>query len=213
MTAFDIFVLITLGLSALYGLSRGLTVEVLSVGAWLVALIALKILFTPVSHWLRHEIGSDAGGDIAALLMILFVTVALVRLAARFVGGQIKDSALAPIDRLGGAGFGLMRGLIIVSLAYMFLGLFLDKENLPDWIRQSKTEGIVAISANSLSDFIGWVRTDGRNALEGHVSGFGLSPENPDSELQAPDNDGYSEEERKELDELFKKSEDKEVNI
>ncbi|MEX6723895.1 CvpA family protein [Parapedomonas caeni] len=208
MTAFDIFVLAIVGLSGLYGISRGLVVELLSLGAWIAAILALKLLFTPISHWMRDSIGSDAGGDIAALVLIVLVTVALVRLAATLLGNRVKSSALAPLDRLGGGAFGMARGLIIVSFAYMFLGLFLDHDEMPDWIAGAKTYGVVSTSANLVSDFIGWVREEHGEEGDGEmVNGMLLPPDHP------PAGDGYSDRERRELDKLFEKSSDKEVDI
>lgn len=208
MTAFDIFFFVIVGLSGLYGISRGLVTEVLSLGAWVAAILALKLLFTPVSVWMRESIGSDAGGDIATLILIVGVTVALVRLAANALGRQVKSSALAPIDRLGGGGFGALRGLIVVCFAYMFLGLFLDRNEMPDWIATAKTHDVVASSSDALADFVGWVRAEhAKPELEGAHAGI-IDPEAPVLE-----DEGYSDSERQELDELFQKSAEQEVHI
>ncbi|MCH8684945.1 CvpA family protein [Pedomonas mirosovicensis] len=208
MTAFDIFFFVIVGLSGLYGISRGLVMEVLSVGAWVAAIIALKFLFTPVSEWMRQSIGSDAGGDLAALVLIILVTVALVRLIGMSLSRRVKGSALAPIDRLGGGGFGVLRGLIVICFIYMFLGLFLDRHQLPNWIGEAKTHGVVETSSDALSNFIGWVRNDHSHAGDYDFSAGVIDPDAPLLE-----DDGYTDQQRRELNELFQKSSDSEVKI
>lgn len=208
MTAFDIFFFVIVGLSGLYGISRGLVLEVLSVGAWVAAILALKLLFSPVSEWMRQSIGSDAGGDLAALALILIVTVALVRLVASSLSRRIKGSPLAPLDRLGGGGFGMLRGLIIVCFIYMFMGLFLDRHQLPTWIGQARTHDVVAGSSDALSDFIGWVGSE-----HGHDSGYGMNAGIIDPDAPVLSDDGYTDQQRRELNELFQKSAEYEVKI
>lgn len=208
MTAFDIFFFVIVGLSGLYGISRGLVHEVVGVGAWVAAILALKILFTPVSVWMRASIGSDAGGDLAALALILIVTIALVRLLGSSLSRSVKGSALAPVDRLGGGGFGVLRGLIIICFIYMFLGLFLDRNELPNWIGEARTHDVVASSTEALSDFIGWVREE-----HDSVDAFGMNAGVIDPEAPALNNDGYTDQQRRELNELFQKSSKYEVQI
>lgn len=208
MTAFDIFFFVIVGLSGLYGISRGLVHEVVGVGAWVAAIVALKFTFTPVSEWMRQSIGSDAGGDIAALVLIILVTVALVRLLGRGFSRSVKGSALAPIDRLGGGGFGVLRGLIVVCFIYMFLGLFLDRHQLPNWIGEAKTHDVVASSTDVLSGFIGWVQEE---HAQDHGFGFNAGVINP--EAPALGTDGYTDQQRRELNELFQKSAEYEVQI
>lgn len=208
MTAFDIFFFVIVGLSGLYGISRGLVHEVVAVGAWVVAIIALKLLFGPVSEWMRQSIGSDAGGDLAALALIVIVTVALVRLIGNTLSRGVKGSPLAPVDRLGGGGFGVLRGLIVVCFIYMFLGLFLDRHELPNWIGEARTHDVVASSTNVLSDFIGWVQDD---HVHEDAFGFNAGVINPEAPPLA--DDGYTDQERRELNELFQKSAEYEVKI
>ncbi len=208
MTAFDIFFFVIVGLSGLYGISRGLVHEVVGVGAWVVAIFALKILFAPVSEWMRASIGSDAGGDLAALLLIVIVTIALVRLIGGSLSRSVKGSALAPIDRLGGGGFGVLRGLIVICFIYMFLGLFLDRHELPNWIGEARTHDVVASSSEALSDFIGWVQEE-----HGDEDSFGFNAGVIDPDAPILNDDGYSDQERRELNELFEKSSKYEVQI
>ena len=208
MTAFDIFFFVIVGLSGLYGISRGLVHEVVGVGAWVVAILALKLLFTPVSVWMRESIGSDAGGDLAALALIIIVTVALVRLIGSSLSRGVKGSPLAPIDRLGGGGFGVLRGLIVVCFIYMFLGLFLDRHELPDWIGEARTHDVVASSTEALSDFIGWVQEE-----HGDEDAFGMNAGVIDPDAPVLNDDGYTDQQRRELNDLFQKSSEHEVQI
>ena len=142
------------------------------------------------------------------LALIIIVTVALVRLIGSSISRGVKSSPLAPVDRLGGGGFGVLRGLIVICFIYMFLGLFLDRHELPNWIGEAKTHDVVASSTDVLSDFIGWVQDEHE-----HEDAFGLNAGVIDPEAPPLSDDGYTDQERRELNELFQKSAEYEVQI
>ena len=158
MTAFDIFFTVVVGLSALFGLSRGLISEAVGLGAWIVALIVLRFLFSPASLWMRDSIGSNAGGDLAALVLIVVVTVVLVRFIGSMISGKVKESFLAPVDRGFGLVFGILRGLLLMAFVFLGMRMFIGLDNMPDWVREARTYPVVATSADAVSHFIGSIR-------------------------------------------------------
>lgn len=213
MATFDIVFLLVVGLSALFGFMRGLVVEALGLGAWVVALLALKLFFTPVSAWLRASMESAPLGDIAALLLIVGVTVALVRLAAGFLGKGVQNSVLGPFDRALGGVFGFVRGLVMLSFVYLAFVFLLGRENVPTWIAGSMSFPLVDRSATVLRDFIGAIG-------EGRLERAELPPGHPPlDDAAGPDRaddeagDGYSDADRRALEKLFEKNRDKGVGI
>lgn len=210
MTPFDIVVLCVVGISALYALSRGFVTELLSLAAWVGALIMVRFLFTPVSQWLRTWFDSPALADVAALVGTFAVSFALLRWVATFAGGKVKDSPLGPVDRLGGALFGMVRGLLVVSLAYLALGLLVDEADFPDWIATAKTQPIVSSSAQVLRTVTAAVRDrrPGDPLLPGMPWHGQMVPDGEGrlDPLQDPA-DGYTDAERRALDELLRQEE------
>ena len=119
-------------LSALVGLFRGLTFELLSLAGWFAAWFA-ALWFGPVlaAYLPIGETGSTlnrVAGFASAFVVVLLVW----GLAARAVARLVRATPLRPIDRLLGAVFGLARGVLVLLalaavLAYTPLG------RLPAW--------------------------------------------------------------------------------
>jgi len=112
--AVDWVLLAVLGLSVLIGLWRGLVFEVLSLLGWVVAYFAAQ-WFAPVTA--QHLPVGTPGSALnhAAGFVVTFVAVLIVwALAARLVRLLITASPLSVIDRVLGAGFGLLRGLVLL---------------------------------------------------------------------------------------------------
>jgi membrane protein required for colicin V production len=190
MTPFDSVVLVVVGLSALFALSRGFVTELLSLLGWVGAFIGLRLFFAPVSVWMRGFIESKPMADIATLLLLFFGLLLFFRFVAGFLGDKVKQTSVGIVDRVMGAAFGALRGLLIVSLAYAALMLLLDREQMPDWVRGSKTEPLIAFGADTVTSFARTVRGT-RPKPPGDTAETG-NPESPFG--------GYSPEERQELD-------------
>lgn len=160
MSPFDLVVLVVVGLSALYALSRGLVTELLSLLAWVGTLIVLRFGFAPLAGYMRGFVESGAVADVGTLLLLMIGSFALFRLAARWIGSEVRESLIGPLDRLAGAAFGVARGLIIVSLGFMALEFFVSRDGLPDWIATAKTRPAVEWSADAVSGFIRYARAE-----------------------------------------------------
>lgn len=190
MTPFDIVVLVVVGLSALFALSRGFVTELLSLLGWVGAFIGLRLFFAPVSAWMRASISSPAGADVLTLLLLFFGLLMLFRFIAGFLGNKIKQTSVGIVDRIMGAAFGAVRGVLIVSLGYAAVMLLLDRENMPDWVRGSKTEPLIAFGADTVTSFARTVRGSRHSAPDDATEA--TAPESPFG--------GYSPEQRQELD-------------
>lgn len=118
----DALLLLVLGGSVLLGVLRGLVFEVLSLLGWLVAWWCAQAWADPVgallpfgaaSQMLRHSVG----------FVLCFVAVLLGwRLLTWLVQQIIKATPLAPLDRVLGAIFGLLRGGVIALVIVLVLG-------------------------------------------------------------------------------------------
>ena len=122
----DIGLLAFLALSAVVGLLRGFVFEVLSLAAWFVAYFAA----TQAAGWAAPYIPMGAPGSALnrGLAFTAVFVVALIGwgLVARLVRGLIRATPLNPIDRIFGAGFGLLRGtvaLLVLAVAVGFTPL------------------------------------------------------------------------------------------
>ncbi|MEY4755081.1 MAG: hypothetical protein RJA44_2756 [Pseudomonadota bacterium] len=112
----DVLLLVVLIASMLLGLWRGVAYEVLSLFGWLLAWLLAQAWGPDVA--LRLPLGSPGSAlRLGAGFLATFVGVLVLwRLITWLVQQLLQASPLAPLDRALGAGFGLLRGLLIVLL-------------------------------------------------------------------------------------------------
>ena len=73
MTALDIIVILLVGGGAVMGGLRGFVTEVLSLFAWVLAILAVKFFHTPLSDMLTGPVGNGAGAATLAFLTYNFL--------------------------------------------------------------------------------------------------------------------------------------------
>ena len=160
MTGFDIGVLVVVGFGAVTGFLRGFVQEVLALGAWAVALIAIHYAHTPLSLVLEAYVGSKFGAAaVLAFALLLFVPYIVVKLIAGRIGAASRNSFLGPVDRVIGFGFGAVKGMLIAVIGFSILVLGYDTvwgiNGRPDWITQSRTYPFINASSDALVRMIG----------------------------------------------------------
>ena len=159
LTAFDIIVLIAVGGAALLGLKRGFVAEVLSVGAWVAAVIALKLFHSPLTQALTGTIGTVSGAAVLAFALLTGGTIFLGRLVANAIGRRTRTSVLGPVDRGLGFGFGAVKGVIGASLAFLLVALVMDtvgggRTRRPAWMTTSRTYTLLDSTSASIADVL-----------------------------------------------------------
>ena len=119
----DALLLGVLLLSTLVGVVRGLVYEMLSVVGWFAAYFAAQWLTPEVAPYIPvGESGSSLNHG--AAFAITFVAALIVwGLAARLLRMLIRATPLSLLDRLLGAGFGFIRGMIVLLALATVIGL------------------------------------------------------------------------------------------
>lgn len=160
LTAFDILVLVILAGGAVRGLVRGFVAEVISLGALIAALFALRLFHTPFSLWLSEAVGTESGGAMLAFVILVGgIWGAGKALGARLGKATRKSAVIGPADRLLGGGFGMLKGLLTASVFYMVFTLAYDvafgaDEPRPAWLRESRTYPLMRATGSALSGII-----------------------------------------------------------
>lgn len=227
MTLFDGIVIAVLAISSVLALLRGFTNEVLSILAWVVGALAALWLFpyaTPIFH---SFIGTQWLAAVAAALAIFIIGYLLVAaFTMRWADHMLALFEQAEtLDKTLGFLFGLVRGLLIVTVAYLFFAwLVPNPADQPDWIRNAKLRPLVESSAATL--FTLAPSDPGR--LLPHISGNQSRTTAPERQTVAPQaapaanppadtgaksgadtagTAGYNSSERRGLDRLFENTE------
>jgi len=158
MTGFDIIVLLIVGVAAVGGFMRGFVQEVLSLASWLLAIFAIRYLHTDLTAFLFDYIGTPSGAAVLAFVLLLLIPYAAMKLIAGRAGRASRASVLGPIDRVLGFGFGAVKGVIIVVMAFSLLVLGYDTvwgpSGRPTWITTSRSYPFVNASADAMVQLI-----------------------------------------------------------
>jgi membrane protein required for colicin V production len=174
MTGFDIIVLVVIGIGAIGGFLRGFVQEILSLVAWILAVFAIRYLHTDLSEWLFQWIGTPSGASVLAFVLLLLIPYAAMKLIAGRIGEASRASFLGPIDRVLGFGFGVLKGAIIVVMAFSVLVLGYDTiwgpKGRPTWITNARTYRTVDAAAEEMVQLIAQRREELRKSEAG-ISG------------------------------------------
>jgi membrane protein required for colicin V production len=148
----DLCVFAVLLLSGLLAFLRGFVSEVFSIAAWVGAFVAAAYGYIPATPLATELTGID--GVVAEFLAggVIFVAAVIVlSTTVRILCGLLKLASLGAVDRSLGFLFGLLRGAVLVFLAYlMFLIFGPEPANHPSWLKQAKTAPIAAEGAQVL---------------------------------------------------------------
>ena len=175
LTALDMITLLLVGGGLVLGLLRGLVTELLSLATWVAAVIALKLLHDPVSDALTGRVGTGPGAAVLAFALIFGIVFIAGKLIARQVGGAARKSAVGPIDRVLGGGFGALKGLIFATLLYLAVNLLYDTgygrtAERPQWMANSRTYPLLNASGRAIVDFVEARRNRSVVADEGNAA-------------------------------------------
>ena len=127
--------------SGLLALARGLTRELLSLGAWAAAAGAawfatkqkpIMDLVTPHVDPSKPQLAQVIVAAGAFIVTLVILSIIGVKISDRVV-----DSGAGAIDRTLGFFYGLARGLIFVSICYLFYSWLLPVEKQEDWVRNA----------------------------------------------------------------------------
>lgn len=138
--------------SLLLGVWRGLVYEVMSVLSWIAAFFLAQWFASDVGHKLPL---SGAGETVryAAGFAVVFVGSVLVGgLVAVLVKKLFAAIGLQPVDRALGAGFGLLRGLVLLLAATVVIGMTPMKSS--EWWRESVSAGVLTTSLKGLKPLL-----------------------------------------------------------
>lgn len=151
LTWVDIFLVVMMCLSGFLAMLRGLTREVLSIASWALAALATLYLWPIYKDDARALIPDPPilGEVLLAAGIFLFVLIVsslfTVKISDRFL-----DSRIGVLDRTLGFAFGLGRGLILVSILYLFFAWLIPKENMPVEVQEARTLPLIEGTGNAI---------------------------------------------------------------
>ena len=161
MTALDVFVFLLLIGGAAVGFVRGFVHEVISLAAWVVAIAMLKLFHSQLWGGIERSFDtSSAAAAVLAFAILFLPSFVIVKILARSLGGRTRRSpVLAPFDRVLGSGFGMLKGLLGVTLFFLLANLATDmvygpQADRPEWMTKSRTYPLLFASGRAIVDWV-----------------------------------------------------------
>jgi membrane protein required for colicin V production len=127
MNPFDIFIIIIIGYSIVRGLFRGLVKEASSVIGVLGGFYAAYSYYPVLAKLLSGLISNPAYLNILSFLIVFCVVLIIVSILGVVIKYLLNVAFLGWIDRLCGVCFGLIKGVLIVTVVFIILTTFLPK--------------------------------------------------------------------------------------
>ena len=125
-TVVDAGVVVITLLSGILAYSRGFTREMFAIGGWAAAAVAAFYLAPVLEPLIREApvVGSYLAAScvisvIVAFTIVVAVALLILSMFTPLVSGLVLDSMLAPIDRMLGFLFGILRGLVLIAVAFL----------------------------------------------------------------------------------------------
>ena len=125
-TVVDAGVAVITLLSGMLAYSRGFSREMFAIGGWLGAAVAAFFLAPVLEPLIREApvVGSYPAAScvismIVAFTIVVAVALLILSLFTPLVSGLVLNSMLAPIDRMLGFLFGVLRGLVLIAVAFL----------------------------------------------------------------------------------------------
>jgi membrane protein required for colicin V production len=127
MNPFDIIIIVIMGYSLVRGIFRGLVKEVSSIIGVLGGFYAAFTYYTILAKLLSGLIKETAYLNILSFLIIFCGVLIIVGILGVIIKYLLNIAFLGWVDRIGGVGFGLVKGILIASILFITLTAFLPK--------------------------------------------------------------------------------------
>jgi membrane protein required for colicin V production len=150
MNMLDLAIIAVIALSAIFAFARGLVREALSIIAWVGAALITLYGFATVYGFILRYVTTPLLADLIAGAGIFVISLIILTILTGYLARFVSSSALSPIDRTLGLIFGLARGVLLVSLAYLAVDISLPPSDRPGWIKEAKSERFLAKGAEML---------------------------------------------------------------
>jgi membrane protein required for colicin V production len=146
----DCLIVLIIVVSAGYAAWRGFIWETLTIFAWAAAAFSCLYFGPYLVPMTKSLVNTDWLASLLAYASVfLAVFIPFAFMSHRF-SQSVKSSPIGPLDRAAGVAFGVVRGLVIVGLAYMAFTYFVPIRHQPAWITEAKLMPMVQDTADIL---------------------------------------------------------------
>jgi membrane protein required for colicin V production len=209
----DIGVVLIVLMSGALAFWRGFLKEILSIIAWVGAVVVTLQLLPMARPLARDYISIDILADSVAAAALFLASLVVLSVVSSIIAGRIRSSGMNTLDRSLGVLFGLLRGLILVSLGYLAIFLLYRDRDLPEHIATAQVTPAVHVCARLLLYIVPEELSAGSQRLMSDFDALGAARRSPwgrgataHSNADSSAEKGYKTGTRKDLDRLIRRT-------
>jgi membrane protein required for colicin V production len=140
--------------SSLLGLWRGLAREVMSLLGWVIAFVLANLLARPLAEAIDHLINDPTARYLVAWALVFVGVLAVSGVLTTMVSRQLRQPGFDLGNRLLGAGFGVLRGIVVVmAVVWVLRGLLPGSEQ--DGLDRAELMPMIDAATDWVDDNIG----------------------------------------------------------
>lgn len=124
MTVADAAIVLVIVLSVVVAASHGFLFQAISLAGTVVGYLLASWEYFRVAPWFAQYVRAQWLANVAGFLVIFLAVVLVAGIAARVARWAVKEVGLRWFDRILGAAFGLLRGMLLVSVTILALVTF-----------------------------------------------------------------------------------------
>jgi len=138
VNAFDLGVVVIIGLAALMGLASGFIKGGLYLVSWIGAGFATLYGYPFAKPYANEFIKTPWMADLAAGIAVFIVALIILTLLSSLIGSWVRNSRLNAVDRSLGMLAGVAGAIILLCGAYSLLGGMWAEEKRPAWVNDAR---------------------------------------------------------------------------
>ena len=218
LTWLDIILIGVMLVSGLLAMMRGITREILALLAWVGAFVATLVMYPVLKAPVREKINSDILADTLIIGGVFIAVLVIISVVTMRFTDVLLESRVGALDRTLGFIFGILRGLVLVVIAYLFFAWLVPRSGQPEWVKEARTLPLIVGTGDYIRSVLPeempqeiFDKIDPRRPQESE------RPDKPDPEPeqqpgvipennQESSNQGYRSSERSGMDQLLESS-------
>lgn len=146
----DVLAALVVLASTVYATWRGFIFETLSIVAWAAAAFAALYLGPRAADYLYGLISPPWLALLSGYAIVFLVVLIPLAIASSRLARGIQRSPVGFIDRVLGMGFGVVRGVVVLGLAYLVFTAFVPIRSQPKWLTTARTLPLIQRSSEVL---------------------------------------------------------------
>ncbi|MBQ6735961.1 MAG: CvpA family protein [Alphaproteobacteria bacterium] len=157
LTGLDYIYIGVLLASTVWATIRGGIYETVATLSWVVAAVTARFVSPWLDGLLQSWFGlaeSTVGTLVASYFIVFFVILLIAGFFNQKLRDRIQDSVMNVTDHTLGVIFGIVRGVIVMGVAYwVALWYYSDAPRMPHWIEDARTRPIMQMTAVKLDEW------------------------------------------------------------